>query len=266
MTWDTVLKHKTAHPLRKIFMSAHFSFGTQAAGQGRRKYAPTLLTVALLQQIWNNPKAECQGSPDLISVKPMKVLQRAEMAEKVTRCLKHQDVMRTKELLSGGSGVERDMDPVSWSRTKLQCYRNVDGPRFTTRQHPSGASWPLVLHCYVAFWKVRFSHQRTLWQCQPCLWNKKGINLAVKWAEIMGLACGKRHDTATEAKKSQRQILVRPLEMIEEYPEHCGLNLLPCNCLSLDPSPLLTLILSEGLLCSCYHYLLKNKTKSTQKK
>lgn len=93
---------------------------------------------------------------------------------------------------------------------------------------------------------------------------RQGINLEVKGTEIMCLACGKRHDMATEAK-SQRQILVRPLEMMEEYPEHYGLNLLPCNCLSVRPS-LLTLILSKGLLCSCYCYLLKNKTKSTQEK
>lgn len=81
---------------------------------------------------------------------------------------------------------------------------------------------------------------------------RQGINLEVKGTEIMGLACGKKHDMANEAKKSQRQILVRPLEMIEKHPEHYGLNLLPCNCLSVHPS-LLTLILSKGLSCSSYH-------------
>lgn len=50
MTQDTVLKHKAAHPLKKILMGAHFSFGTHAAGQGKKKYALALLMMALLQQ------------------------------------------------------------------------------------------------------------------------------------------------------------------------------------------------------------------------
>lgn len=63
----------------------------------------------------------------------------------------------------------------------------------------------------------------------------------------MGLAYGKGHDMATEAKKRQRQVPVKPLETIEEYPENFGLSLLPCNCLFVDPSLLLTLILGKGL-------------------
>lgn len=166
MTRDTVLKHTAAHPLRNIFMGAHFSFMQQE--QGRRKYALPLL-MALLQQIWNSPKAECQGWPGLI-----RLLWRCseEMAEKVTRCLKHKDV-RTKELLSGGSGVETEMHPVSLSRTKLQCYRRGCAT-FHSPPAPLRSSWPLVLHCQVAFWNMRFRHQGTLWQCHPCLWNKTG--------------------------------------------------------------------------------------------
>lgn len=68
----------------------------------------------------------------------------------------------------------------------------------------------------------------------------------MKGTEIMGFACGNRHDKATEAK-SQRQVLARTLEVIEEYPENFGLSLF-CNCLSVDPSFLLTLILGKRLM------------------
>lgn len=95
---------------------------------------------------------------------------------------------------------------------------------------------------------------------------RQGINLEVKGTEIWVQHVERGMIPATETKKSQRQVLVRPLKMIEEYPENFVLSVLPCNCLSVDPSLLLTLILRKGLLCSCYHYLLKNKTKSTQEK
>lgn len=46
MRRDTVLKHKAAHPLRKIFMGAHFNSRAMQQGQGRKKYALPLLMMA----------------------------------------------------------------------------------------------------------------------------------------------------------------------------------------------------------------------------
>lgn len=62
--------------------------------------------------------------PDRVLIK---VLQTAEVAEKVARCLKHQDARGPKRLLSGGSGVERDashelvQDKAAVLRTLMGC-------------------------------------------------------------------------------------------------------------------------------------------------
>lgn len=59
--------------------------------------------------------------PDRVLIK---VLQTAEIAEKVARCLKHQGARGPfKEAAKWRQrGGEREMHPVSWSRTKPQCY------------------------------------------------------------------------------------------------------------------------------------------------
>lgn len=137
------------------------------------------------------------------------------MAEKVAQCPKHQDMRGAKELLSGGSRVERGRT-ILWVGWGKRCSAtDTDGPHFTSCWPPSGALWLLDFHRYAAFWN-RVSSSLDSMKMPALLkkWDKEIIRSERDQDVFFNM--GKMHVTTIRAKRAEKLPLVGPLEMINE--------------------------------------------------